>query len=129
MAYSESLASRTRHVLANQRGVTEKKMFGGLAFFWHGQLAAGIWSDALIVRVEPASASQYLQEPQVQAFASAGRPMRGWLLIDAEAVENDNSLKQWIERAMEFVRSLPPKTAKPRKAAGRAPTPRKKRTR
>ncbi|MDX1945837.1 MAG: TfoX/Sxy family protein [Pirellulaceae bacterium] len=109
MAFSESLADRVRNVLRGRRGITEKRMFGGLAFLLRGNMCVGIWKTALIVRMLPADASALLAEPHVRPFDVTGRPMRGWLLVEPDGVEEDRQLAAWIERALDFVGTLPAK--------------------
>lgn len=109
MAYSESLALRVRHLLTTHRGVAEKKMFGGLGFLLDGNMVVGIWRDSLIARVGEAVAQASLSEPHVREFDVTGRPMRGWLTVEPDGVEHDTQLAKWLERAVEFVRTVPKK--------------------
>jgi len=109
MAYSESLAQRIRHVFRKKKGLTEKKMFGGVGFLLRGNLCGGVWKDSLIVRLGPAEGEQALAEPHVREFDITGRPMKGWLLVDPEGLETDEQLAAWVERAVDFVGTLPGK--------------------
>jgi TfoX/Sxy family transcriptional regulator of competence genes len=109
MAYSESLAFRIRDVLTGQRGFTEKKMFGGVGFMLHGNMCVGIWQTSLIVRLGVEQAAAALKEPYVVEFDPTGRPMKGWVVVEAEGIETDRQLREWIERAVEFVETLPRK--------------------
>ena|SRR5437764_143435 len=109
MAFSEALAERIRQSLARKRGVEERKMFGGLCFLLHGNLLVGVWKDSLIARLGPDEGEVALREPHVRAFDITGRPMRNWVLVEPEGVEDDDQLKGWIERATKFVRTLPKK--------------------
>lgn len=109
MAYDESLAVRIRDALARKRGIDEKKMFGGVGFLLNGNLLVGIWKDALIVRLGPDESEEALREPHVRVFDITGRPMKGWVLVEPEGIEEDDQLKGWIERAMKYVRALPAK--------------------
>lgn len=109
MAYSESLASRIRDVLAGQHGVAEKRMFGGVAFMLHGNMCVGVWQTSLIVRLGPEQAAAALKEPNVVEFDVTGRPMKGWVMVEAEGMETDEQLRGWIEQAVEFVETLPRK--------------------
>ena len=108
MAFDESLAARIRDALA-RKGVEERKMFGGVGFLLHGNLLVGVWKDSLIVRLGPDEGDEALREPHVRAFDITGKPMKGWLLVEPEGVEEDDQLKDWIERATRFVRTLPAK--------------------
>ncbi|MGC1272245.1 MAG: TfoX/Sxy family protein [Planctomycetaceae bacterium] len=110
MAYSESLAGRLRDVLAGRRGIVEKKMFGGVVFLLDGNMLVGVWKDSLIARLGPQPAADALTEPHVGVFDVTGRPMRNWVLIEPDGIEEDRALAKWVERAMNFVRTLPPKS-------------------
>jgi TfoX/Sxy family transcriptional regulator of competence genes len=109
MAFSEPLAARIRNALARKKNVEEKKMFGGLGFMLNGNLLVGVWKDSLIVRLGDEQGEEALLEPNVKEFDITGRPMKNWILVEPEGVENDDQLKEWIARAMKFVGKLPAK--------------------
>lgn len=109
MTYSELLASRIRDVFVGRRWITEKKMFGGVGFMLHGNMCVGIWQTSLIVRLSPEQAADALTKPHVVEFDITGRPMKGWVVVEAEGLETDQQLRTWIERAVEFVEGLPRK--------------------
>ena len=109
MPFSESLAGRIRDTLARKRGIEEKKMFGCVCFLLNGNALAGVWNDDLIARLGPIEGEAALREPHVRVFDITGRPMRNWAVIEPEGVENDDQLKDWIERAEKFVKTLPMK--------------------
>jgi TfoX/Sxy family transcriptional regulator of competence genes len=109
VAFSESLAQRIRDTLAQTRNIDEKKMFGGVGFLLRGNMLVGVWKDSLIVRLGPDDGETALKEPHVKAFDITGKPMKGWLLVEPEGVEDDDDLKNWIERASKFVKTLPAK--------------------
>ena len=109
MAFDESLAARIREVLARRHGVGEKKMFGCVCFLLNGNALAGVWKDRLIARLGLDEGEAALREPHVRAFDITGRPMRNWVVVESEGVEDDDQLKGWIERATKFVRTLPKK--------------------
>jgi len=109
MPYSESLAARIRQSLKGRRGITEKKMFGGIGFMLHGNMCVGVWKTSLIARLGPEQAATALKEPNVVDFDITGRPMKGWVLVEAEGVETDEQLRGWVERSIEFVEGLPKK--------------------
>lgn len=109
MAYDENLAGRIQDVLVQETGIVEKKMFGGVGFLLHGNMLVGIWKESLIARVGSAEYESALRERFVREFDITGRSMTGWVLVDPEAIEDDASLRQWIQRAMTFVKALPRK--------------------
>jgi TfoX/Sxy family transcriptional regulator of competence genes len=109
MAFDENLAARIRPALARKKGVQEKKMFGGIGFLLNGNMLVGVWKDSLIVRLGPEEGDDALKEPHVSEFNITGRPMKGWLLVAAEGVEDDDALSGWIQRAVKYVGKLPKK--------------------
>jgi TfoX/Sxy family transcriptional regulator of competence genes len=109
MPFDESLAARIRKVLARKRGIEEKKMFGGVGFLLNGNLLVGVWKDSLIVRLDPEESADALREPHVKAFDSTGKPMKGWILVEPEGIEDNDQLAGWIDQATKFVKSLPTK--------------------
>ena len=109
MAFDESLAARIRDALARKKGVEEKTMFGGVGFLLHGNLLVGVLKDFLIVRLGPEEGEGALKEPHVKDFDITGRPMKGWVLVELEGVEDEDQLGNWIRRAAAFVGRLPAK--------------------
>jgi hypothetical protein len=109
MAYDGILAAHIRDTLSRTTGIEERKMFGGLCFLLHGNLLVGVWKDALIARLGPGKGEAALREPHVRAFDITRRPLRNWVVVEPEGVEDDDQLTAWVERAMTFVRTLPKK--------------------
>lgn len=110
VAYDVDLAGRVRRVLQGEPGVTEQRMFGGLAFLIYGHMAvAASGSGGLLLRIDPAEAASLLSDPHVAPFEMRGRPMRGWLRVDDEAVRTDEDLRRWVSSGVTYARSLPPK--------------------
>jgi hypothetical protein len=108
MAFDEVLAGRIRDQLADAAGVVEKRMFGGLAFLTYGNMTVGVHGDELIVRISPEDTDGALAEPGVRLFDITGRPMRGWILVAGEELDDDG-LGRWITKAQGYVATLPPK--------------------
>lgn len=108
MAYDETLADRVRDVLDEEDGVTERKMFGGLAFIVRGHMACGIVGDDLMLRLGADAAEQALERPQVRPMDFTGRPMAGMVFVGAEGLRGA-ALRRWVDKAVGFVESLPPK--------------------
>ena len=109
MAYSESLAERIRVVVKGRRGISEKKMFGGVGFLLKGNMCVGIWKDSLIVRLGEEEGNAALLEEHVRPFDITGKPMKGWAMVEPDGLETDDQLKRWIEKSIDFVATLPPK--------------------
>ncbi len=110
MAYDEVLASRIRELLAPEPDIAEQRMFGGLAFLAGGSLAvAASGRGGLMVRVEPAETDALLAMPGVGVMEMRGRPLDGWVRVDAAAVQDQRELEAWVGRGLRYARSLPPK--------------------
>jgi TfoX/Sxy family transcriptional regulator of competence genes len=109
MAYDEALAARIRDALAGREAITEKQMFGGLGFLHHGNMCVGVSSrGGMIVRLGEAG-DAYLDEPYVDRFSSGGRTMSGWLLVEPAGIGSGEELETWVDRAVGYTGSLPPK--------------------
>ena len=109
MAFDENLAARIRDALARKKGVVEKKMFGGVCFLLNGKMLVGVWREYLIARLGPDQGDEALLEPHVRKMDITGKPMKGWIKVEPEGVENDDQLKSWIQQAVKFVGKLPAK--------------------
>ena len=108
MAYNTKLAERIRFEL-NGIPVVEKKMFGGVGFLLNGNMACGVNKDDLIVRVDPEKNSALLKKPHARPFDMTGRPMKGWLLVEADGCKTEKQLGTWVKEAVAFALTLPPK--------------------
>jgi TfoX/Sxy family transcriptional regulator of competence genes len=110
MAYDEVLAERIREVVHDEPGLSEKKMFGGLAFLVDGNMAVGASGQGgLLLRIDPADAETLTAQPHVRRFEMRGREMDGWLRVDDAALEVDADLRRWVDVGLAFARSLPAK--------------------
>jgi TfoX/Sxy family transcriptional regulator of competence genes len=109
MAASKSLVERIRHVLSRRRGITEKKMFGGVCFLLNGNMLVAVWVDSLVVRVGTEQAEMALTEPDVREMDLTGRPMKGWIIVGQDGIDSDQQLTRWIDLSLTFVRTLPAK--------------------
>ena len=110
MAYDEELADRIRGVVEGEPGLTEKRMFGGLAFLVDGHMAVAAASQGgMLLRCDPADTEALVIEPSVTRFRMRGREMDGWLHVLREAVESEDALRSWIAHGVAHARSLPPK--------------------
>ncbi len=117
MAYDEGLAARIRGVLGGRRGITERKMFGGLAFMVRGHMFVGVNEGTLMARVGPADYERALKAPGARVMDFTGKPLRGYVYVDSVALKSPTALARWVEQCAEFAASLPPK---PKKAKGGA---------
>ncbi len=109
MAYDEALAERIRGILEEYSGITEKKMFGGIAFMLRGHMCCGIAGDDLMLRIGVAGYQDALKRPHVRPMDFTGRPMQGYIFVDAAGLKTRDALKSWLEKALSFVRTLPAK--------------------
>src|SRR4051812_22870061 len=110
MAYDEELAHRIRELIAGEAGVTEKKMFGGLAFLVGGNMAvAASGQGGLLVRVDPEESEKLAARPHAGKMEMRGRAMRGWLRVEPDGVRTKRQLEPWVRRGVTYARSLPPK--------------------
>jgi hypothetical protein len=110
MAYDEDLADRIRELLADEPGVTEQRMFGGLGFMVGGHMAvAASGQGGLLVRVAPEETEALVAEPHAARMEMRGREMDGWLRVAAEGVTTRGELEPWVRHGVGYVRSLPPK--------------------
>ena len=109
MAVSKLLVERIRHVLSRRRGITEKKMFGGVCFLLNGNMLVAVWNDSLIARLGVEQAEIALTEPDVREMDLTGRPMKGWIIVGEDGIDSDQQLTRWIDLSLTFVRTLPAK--------------------
>lgn len=109
MAFDEGLAQRLREHLGSTTGLAERKMFGGLSFLIDGNLCVGVIGDEMVARVGSGASEAALGRPGSRRFDFSGRPMKGWVTVDPRALEADDVLAAWVDEALRFVRTLPPK--------------------
>ena len=115
MAYNTLLAERIRALVARRQGMEERKMFGGVAFLLNGNMCCGVHLDDLMVRVSPQEYAHAVQRPHARVFDLTGKPMKGFVLVSQEGYRADAALKDWAAMGSTCARSLPAKTAKPKK--------------
>ncbi len=110
MAYDERLAERIRALVEDEEGVSEKRMFGGLAFLVNGNMSVSASGQGgLLLRVDPERADDLLEQPHAEPFVMRGRPMDGWLRVEEGGLQSDESLARWVGHGVAYARSLPPK--------------------
>jgi TfoX/Sxy family transcriptional regulator of competence genes len=110
VAYDEDLAARIRELVGTEEGLTEKRMFGGLAFLIDGNMSVSASGQGgLLLRVDPNETDALLSQPHAQPFQMRGREMQGWLRVDAEGLRTKRQLERWVARGVAYARTLPPK--------------------
>jgi len=109
VAYDETLADRIRKRLAQQSGLTEQKMFGGIGFLLNGNMCCGVRGAELIVRLDPDQTDDALAQPHTRVFDVGPRPMKGWILVGPKGTTADRQLTKWIGTAAKFAGALPAK--------------------
>ncbi|CAN5644019.1 MAG: TfoX/Sxy family protein [Ilumatobacteraceae bacterium] len=110
MAHDEELADRIRALVTDEPGLSERRMFGGLAFLVGGNMAVAAGGEGgLLVRVDPAESARLIRSASVQLMEMRGRPMKGWLRVDADALRTKRQLTRWVNIGLGSARSLPAK--------------------
>ena len=109
MAFDERLADRIRGSLGRRKGLVEKKMFGGVAFLLNGNMCVGVHKSDLIVRLAPEETDAALPHAHTRRFDLTGRPMKGWILVEASGLKTDVQLGKWVQVAAKHAGSLPAK--------------------
>jgi len=123
MAYDEDLAQRVRSLIAEKKGFSEKKMFGGIAFLLSGKMCCGVLKDDLVVRISLGDYERALNRLHVRPMDLTGRPMKGYAYVGSDAIRSARSLQAWLDKSIGFVTSLPEKT-KTKKPSARKGTAR-----
>ena len=109
MPYDEGLAHRIREVIKYLPGSTERKMFGRIGFLINGNMACGVINTDLIIRVGPDNYEDALTEDHTREFDMTGRPMTGWMVVSAKGYAEDEDLRKWLSKGVEYAQSLPGK--------------------
>ena len=110
MAYDEKLAQRLRTLLAKERNVTEKKMFGGLGFLVRGNMCVSAsGKGGMLVRIDPKESDEAIARPHATLMEMGGRTMAGWIRVDAAGFKSERQLETWVNRALAYVKTLPAK--------------------
>ena len=110
MAFDNKLAERIRQRLGKRAGLTEKKMFGGIAFLLNGNMCCGVHGKEMIVRLDPEETDRALAERHTRVFdLSGGRPMKGWILVRPKGLATEDALAKWMGVCLKYAKSLPSK--------------------
>jgi TfoX/Sxy family transcriptional regulator of competence genes len=110
MAYNEVPAEKMKALLEEKPGFTMKKMFGGVGFLLHGNMACGVLNDDLIVRVGPQNYEKCLRFPEAREFDTSGQPMKGWVMVSFKGENKKQDLEIRVQRGVDFALGLPPKS-------------------
>ena len=109
MAYNEEIEARIKKIVSNWKNTDDKKMFGGTCHLLNGNMFCGVYKDYLILRIGENNAKNVLELPFVRPFDITGRPMKGWVMVEREGFNSENELQAWLNKAREFVKTLPSK--------------------
>lgn len=109
MQNEDPLNGRIRQILSSRRRISERKMFGGVCFMINGNMCVGTWKGSLIVRLDKRNHDETLAEPHTRPADMNGRTMKGWAQVERAGIESENDLTAWVDRAVRFAESLPPK--------------------
>ena len=109
MAYDEALAERVRSTIGGRDAVTERKMFGGIAWMVGGNMACGVIDDDLCVKLSAEDAERALAEPDTRPFEMGGRTSRAFVVVSAGALAGEAELARWVDAGADHAASLPPK--------------------
>ncbi len=107
MVYDEKLADRVRRIVKGRRGITEKAMFGGVSFLLNGKMFCGVLKDDFVARINPEASDAFIKQSHIRAMDFTGRPMKGFLYVGQGALKSDAHLKNWVDRTLSFVTTLP----------------------
>ena len=110
MTFNELTAMQIRSAMQTTPGISERHMFGGVAFMLAGNMCCGVIEDNLVVRVGPDAYERALCAPHARPMDFTGRPLHGFIYVDREGFSSENSLQQWIQQGVNFVQTLPPKS-------------------
>ncbi len=109
MAYDEQLGQRVTSIMAGMPGLEAKKMFGGIGYLLHGNMACGVNKDDLIVRVGPDKYGETVIRPYARPFDITGRAMKGWVMVASDGLTDEAELADWVQMGVDFTLTLPPK--------------------
>jgi TfoX/Sxy family transcriptional regulator of competence genes len=109
MAYDAKLVGRIQKLLADRKGIVEKKMFGGIAFMLRGNMCCGVANDSLMLRVGPEQYEKLLREQFARPMDFTGKPLKGFIYVEPKGLRTEAALRKWLQRAIDFVLSLPAK--------------------
>lgn len=109
MPYNEQIEARISTIVSRWKNTDAKMMFGGVCHLIHGHMFCGVYKDFLVLRLGEQPADETLKQPHVKPFDITGKPMRGWIMVEEQGFKSDDRLREWLNHARDFVRTLPSK--------------------
>ncbi|MDY6881569.1 MAG: TfoX/Sxy family protein [Thermodesulfobacteriota bacterium] len=109
MPFDEAIENRIKKIVSKLKNCEARKMFGGLCYLLDGHMFCGVYKDYLILRMGEPTSKETLKSSFARPFDITGRPMKGWVMLGKEGFKSEDELKDWLEKAEKFVRTLPPK--------------------
>ncbi|HMB69546.1 MAG TPA: TfoX/Sxy family protein [bacterium] len=109
MSYDQGVVDRVRKALSKRRNVAERRMFGGLTFMVGGHMTCGVVGDELMVRVGPDAYAEALKDRHAREMDFTGTPLKGFVFVESKGFATEEALREWLDRAVEFVKTLPVK--------------------
>ena len=109
MAYNEELGTRIKSIVSDWKNTDDKKMFGGVCHLLNGNMFCGVHKEFLVLRLGPEKAEVALKSAHVRPFDITGKPMKGWVMVSDDGFRSDSELKVWLDKAVDFVKTLPAK--------------------
>ncbi len=109
MPYNEQIEARIKKIISSWRNTDQKNMFGGVCHLLNGNMFCGVYKDFLILRLGEENGNKALTLPHVRPFDITGKRMKGWVMVEQDGFQTDHELARWLNKAKEFVSSLPPK--------------------
>jgi len=106
MPYNKDVEARIQKVVSSWKNTDSKKMFGGICHLLNGNMFCGVYKDFLILRLGEDKATEALKIPHVKPFDITGRPMKGWVMVEERGFAGEEALKEWLEKAKAFVKTL-----------------------
>lgn len=110
MAYDETLVARVRARLGRRNGISERRMFGGVAFLMDGHMTCGVQDDRLVLRLGTAGAAAALRQPHTSPMDLTGKPLASMVYVERPGWQDEARLRRWLDKAVRFTSALPPKT-------------------
>ena len=109
MPYNEEINARIRKIVSRWKNADAKKMFGGVCHLLNGNMVCGVYKDYLILRLGEEASGKALKKAYSRPFDITGKPMKGWVMLEDRGFKSEDQLRAWLNKAKDFVNTLPPK--------------------